>query len=281
MRKKLFTVCCFMLCVNTSFSQECIHLNVASFNLRQDNSGDGENVWANRKEMVKGLICFHELDILGVQEAFKHMLEGVCELNEYAYTGVGRDDGKDAGEHSAILYKTSRFELLQQGEFWFSETPESPSKGWDATCCNRLCSWGKFKDKQSEKRFFFFNVHYDHQGKKARLESSKLLISKIKEITKGASFFCTGDFNAIPESEPMQILYNDKNMYDAYQISAQPPYGPVGTFQGFKIQTSEKGRIDYIFVSKDIEVLKYGVLTDMNDNRFPSDHFPVMIKATL
>lgn len=116
---------------------------------------DGVNAWPNRKEMVKGLIRFHDFDIFGTQEGFKHMLDGIAELDGYAYIGAGRDDGEDAGEHSAIFYKTSRFDLLDKGNFWFSETPDVPGKGWDATCCNRICSWGKFRDKESGKVFYF------------------------------------------------------------------------------------------------------------------------------
>ena len=126
---------------------------MATFNLRMDTEKDGVNAWPNRKEMVKGLIRFHDFDIFGTQEGFKHMLDGIAELDGYAYIGAGRDDGEDAGEHSAIFYKTSRFDLLDKGNFWFSETPDVPGKGWDATCCNRICSWGKFRDKESGKDF--------------------------------------------------------------------------------------------------------------------------------
>ena len=96
---------------------------MATFNLRMDTEKDGVNAWPNRKEMVKGLIRFHDFDIFGTQEGFKHMLDGIAELDGYAYIGAGRDDGEDAGEHSAIFYKTSRFDLLDKGNFWFSETP--------------------------------------------------------------------------------------------------------------------------------------------------------------
>lgn len=166
---------------------------MATFNLRMDTEKDGVNAWPNRKEMVKGLIRFHDFDIFGTQEGFKHMLDGIAELDGYAYIGAGRDDGEDAGEHSAIFYKTSRFDLLDKGNFWFSETPDVPGKGWDATCCNRICSWGKFRDKESGKVFYFFNSHYDHQGKVARRESSKLLIARIKQIARnGCDGLCDG-----------------------------------------------------------------------------------------
>lgn len=255
-------------------------LNIATYNLRMDNPGDGDNAWPNRKEMVKGLIQFHDFDIFGTQEGFIHQLKGILEVEAYAYVGGGRDDGKDAGEHSAIIYKKDRFTVLDKGDYWLSETPDVPGKGWDATCCNRICSWAKFKDKVSGKEFYFFNVHYDHEGKEARRQSSHLMLSKIKSIAGNAPVFCTGDFNATPDDEPIQLIYADGLLADAYKLTEQPPYGPTGTFQNFKIDAQLKQRIDYIFVSKGIKVNKYGVLTDMNHSRFPSDHCPVMVNVS-
>ncbi len=255
-------------------------LNIATFNLRMDTPSDGVNAWPNRKEMVKGLIRFHDFDIFGTQEGFKHMLDDIAELDGYAYIGAGRDDGKDGGEHSAIFYKTARFQLLDNGNFWFSETPDVPGKGWDATCCNRICSWGKLRDKDNYKEFYFFNVHYDHQGKVARRESSKLLLARINQIAGSTNtIFVTGDFNAVPTDEPIVVLAKDGFLKDSYTISEQPCYGTVGTSNGFKIDIDAKNRIDYIWVTADIKVKKYGVLNDMQNGRFPSDHFPVLIEA--
>ena len=202
-------------------------------------------------------------------------------LDGYAYIGAGRDDGEDAGEHSAIFYKTSRFDLLDKGNFWFSETPDVPGKGWDATSCNRICSWGKFRDKESGKVFYFFNSHYDHQGKVARRESSKLLIARIKQIAgTDATVFATGDFNAVPTDEPMVTLASDGLLLDSYDLSEQPRYGTEGTYNSFKTDSEMKNRIDYIWVTKGTKVKKYAVLNDMQYGRFPSDHFPVMIQVT-
>lgn len=256
------------------------NINVASFNLRMDTSADGENAWPNRKEMVKGLIRFHDFDIFGTQEGFKHMLDGIAELDEYSYIGAGRDDGGEAGEHSAIFYRNNRFEVLDKGNFWFSETPEVPGKGWDATCCNRICSWGKFREKESGKEFYLFNSHYDHQGKIARRESSILLLARIKAIAGTTPVFTTGDFNAVPSDEPIQALAADGLLSDSYNISQQPPYGTEGTHNSFNLNAEMKGRIDYIWVTKDITVKKYGVLNDMQYGRFPSDHFPVMVAVS-
>ncbi|MBF6628597.1 MAG: endonuclease/exonuclease/phosphatase family protein [Proteiniphilum sp.] len=282
--KTLFTWCCLlMLTASTLFAQSRkeITLNISSFNLRLDTNSDGENAWPNRKEMVKGLIRFHELDIIGTQEGFKHQLDAILEMGNYTYVGGGRDDGKDAGEHSAIIYNKKRFEVVDNGDFWFSETPDVPGKGWDATCCNRICSWAKFREKRSGKTFFVFNAHYDHQGKEARRNSSLLLLDKIKKIAGSSRVIATGDFNALPDSEPIQIIYDSGLLQDSYLETRIPPYGTVGTFNAFQSDALMIDRIDYIWVTPDITVKKYGVLNDMPYGRFPSDHFPVMIKAKL
>jgi endonuclease/exonuclease/phosphatase family metal-dependent hydrolase len=271
--KNLCLLICCLFCLSAASQNK--EIRVASYNLRLGIAKDGENIWSNRKEMVKSLIVYHNFDIFGTQEGYDFQLKDICELGNYTYTGHGREDGVSAGEHSAIFYKKDRFKLLNSGDFWLSETPDVPGKGWDANCCNRICSWGKFKDTKSKKEFFFFNVHFDHEGVIARKESGKLMVQKIKEIAGKYPVICTGDFNSTPETE--QIKTMQLILHDSYLISSQKPYGPVGTFNGFKFTTKPDHRIDYIFTDNRMKVLKYAVLTDSQDDRFPSDHFPVVV----
>ncbi|HOT64444.1 MAG: endonuclease/exonuclease/phosphatase family protein [Bacteroidota bacterium] len=280
MKKLVLILACIAMSMSGIFAQNTCKMNVATFNLRLDTPSDSLNSWSHRKEMVKSLIRFHDFDIFGTQEGFKHQLDGILELGNYAYTGAGRDDGKDAGEHSAVFYKVNRFELLDSGNFWYSETPAVPSKGWDATCCNRICSWGKFREKKSGREFYFFNSHFDHQGKVARHNSSLLLLAKIKEIAGNLPVFCTGDFNATPDDDPIQVIYKDGKLRDSYQITKEPPYGTLGTFNNFDLHSPCSERIDYIWVTDGIVVRKYGVLNEQQYGRFPSDHFPVMVKVS-
>ncbi len=273
----LSLVTCFGLQL---IAQHHTPLNIASYNIRYNNPGDGINAWPNRKENVKALIRYHEFDIFGIQEGLIDQVKDLAELKEFSYYGKGRDDGKQGGEHSVIFYKKDRFRLLDSGDFWLNETPDKPGKGWDATCCNRICSWVKLNDKITGKEFYFFNVHFDHQGVQARRESGKLMVKKIKEITQGKyPVICTGDFNSTPETE--QIKEIQTLLKDTYDVTEQPPYGPIGTFNAFKFDAPMKNRIDYIFVSPGIRVLKYGVLTDANNQLYPSDHQPVVIKAII
>lgn len=277
MNKLILTL--LICCLGMQLTAQENALNIASYNIRYNNAGDGVNAWPNRKENVKALIRYHEFDIFGIQEGLIGQVKDIAELTEFAYYGKGRDDGKEGGEHSVIFYKKERFQLLASGDFWLSETPEKPGKGWDATCCNRICSWVKLRDKVTRKDFFFFNVHFDHQGVQARQESGKLMAKKIKEIAKNSPVICTGDFNSTPETE--QIKAMQTVLKDSYEVTEQPPYGPVGTFNAFKFDAPMKNRIDYIFVTPGIRVLKYGVLTDAKDQLYPSDHQPVVIKAII
>lgn len=279
MKRTILFFTAFLFAVGFTFARPNKPIVAATYNIRMNNPNDGVNAWPNRKETVKALVSYHEFDIYGIQEGFIGQIKDLCEVDGFAYTGHGREDGKEAGEHSAIFYKTDRFQLLGSGDFWLRENPDEPGLGWDATCCNRICSWGKFRDKETSKEFFFFNVHFDHQGVLARIESGKLMVKKIKEIAGNTPVFCVGDFNSTPETEQiatMQTLLNDSR-----KVTETPPYGPVGTFNGFKFDSPLTNLIDYIFVSEKIKVLKYGVLTDNVDRRYPSDHQPVVIKAVI
>lgn len=282
MRTKIFCTAFLLLIVITVSAQKnsMTTLNVASFNIRMDTPNDSLDSWKHRKDMVNGLIRFHDFDVFGIQEGFYHQIMDILEPGGYDYVGVGRDDGEDAGEHSAIIFKKGKLLVLDKGDFWLSETPDVPGKGWDATCCNRICSWAKFKDIDSGKEFFLFNVHYDHQGEEARRQSSYLLLNKIREIADGYPVIATGDFNAVPDSEPIQIIMKDGLLSDSYDVTIQPPYGTTGTFSSFRLNSPMQNRIDYVWITKDIIVNKYGVLNDVQYGHFPSDHFPVLVNVS-
>jgi endonuclease/exonuclease/phosphatase family metal-dependent hydrolase len=275
MKTKFFIIMAIAFGAMSSAGQEPVKLKVATYNLRMDTPSDSANAWSYRKEAVKALIRYHDFDFVGTQEGFIHQLRGVCELPEYTFVGAGRDDGKEAGEHSAILYKKDRFDVVDSGNFWLRETPDTPGKGWDATCCNRICSWAKFKARAGGAEFYFFNVHFDHQGVTARRESGKLMIRKIGEIASNdAPVILTGDFNSTPETEQIQAL--SAFLRDTRSISEQPPYGPEGTFNRRFSNPIGRNRIDYIFVNDAFRVARYAVLTDFREfPYYPSDHQPV------
>lgn len=280
---KQITLFLFSLCfLFTSCTQECPkreEITVATYNLRYNEPRDSINAWPNRKDWVRELIRFHDFELFGTQEGLIDQITYLAGMEEYDYVGVGRDDGATAGEHSAIFYKKERFEVLDKGNFWLSETPGEPSFGWDATSHRRICSWAKMKDKRSGKPFYFFSVHFDHRGKVARVESARLILQKIKEIAGDMPVIFVGDLNSRPDSEAIAIL--DEALNDAYKVTQAPPYGPTGTTNGFNWNRTGAARIDYIYTTDQVEILKYGVLSDSRDQRFPSDHFPVVARIRI
>ncbi|MGC4103467.1 endonuclease/exonuclease/phosphatase family protein [Ferruginibacter sp.] len=255
-------------------------VKVMSYNIRLDVASDGENRWDARKEKVAGLMNYYEADFIGCQEVQHHQLQFLqSQLKNYSYIGVGRDDGKEAGEYSCIFYNKEKFKLLQQSTFWLSQTPDSVSMGWDAVC-HRVCTYGLFQSKQSNTVFWVFNTHFDHIGKTARLESAKLIVEKMKQLnTKNYPVIFSGDLNSKPEEPPYQ--YISSVLKNTREASQQPAYGPADTWNAFQFDKKPDGRIDHIFVDDKgkIKVKKFATITDSYDKKYPSDHFPIL--ATL
>ncbi|ASO08158.1 endonuclease/exonuclease/phosphatase family protein [Arenibacter algicola] len=257
----------------TSFSQTT---NLISFNIRYDNTSDTINNWNKRKASLASLIQHYDADIVGIQEGLHHQVDYLNNtLNGFSYVGVGRDDGQQKGEYSAIFYNSDKFKVLKTNTFWLSETPEKVSVGWDASM-ERICTYALFENVTSKKQFYVFNTHFDHRGMQARVNSAELIYKKIKEInTSDLPVILMGDLNLTPDTEPIQFL--KKHLTDAMGISKKPFYGPIGTFNGFDQDRIMENRIDYIFVNN-IEVLSYTHIDDrMANNMHISDHLPVLI----
>ncbi|SDD16935.1 endonuclease/exonuclease/phosphatase family protein [Niabella drilacis] len=264
-----------MLICSSFYYAAAQQLKVATFNIRMETSADQGNLWKDRATPVANLIRYHDFDIFGTQEGFKNQLDDISErLPGYARYGKGRDDGGDKGEHSAVFYKKDRFTLLRSGDFWLSETPGKPGKGWDAKCCNRICSWVYLKDKKTGKKCYFFSVHFDHEGKVARVESARLMLKMIRDIAKNENTVLVGDFNGDRNSEWYQLLANSGILRDTYR-DVKVPYENNGSFNAFGKALERSEVIDHIFITPKGKAIKWGILTDTYKGKFPSDHFPV------
>ncbi len=282
------------------------NFTISSYNVRQKNSGDAKqgDGWDIRHEHMCDFIQFENIDILGTQEAFKTQIDDMLEdMPEYSYIGAGRDDGKEEGEHCAIFYKTDRFKVLKSGNFWLSQTPEKPSKGWDAAL-PRICSWGYFKDKVSKKKIYVFNLHMDHIGVNARVQGGKQVLKYIQENCKKTDkVFLMGDFNVDQNTDTYTTIANSGVLLDSYH-TAEKKYASIGTANNFSSEKYTISRIDHIFTSPNLVIKNYGVLTEtyrsgedgeiISSGNFPvgvkfipaqsrqlSDHFPVIIKVEL
>ena len=263
----------FLLCL---FSTAVVaqDLTVLSYNIRYNSQSDGEDLWDLRKSELVDQIQQHSPHSFGVQEATAVQMQYILEaLPEYAYVSVGRDDGADKGEYSAIFYLKEKFEVLESKTFWLSDTPTVVSKAWDAAL-PRICTYAKLKAHSSGREYWHFNTHFDHIGKIARNESAKLIVNQINQMTKkGSAVVITGDFNAQPEEAPIVTI--KKHFKDPLEALALE--GPKGTFNAFVIGAALDRRIDYIFY-RGFTPLKYTHLDEKRANgRWLSDHLPIKI----
>ena len=262
-----------------------VNLNVVTFNIRYDNPADNENNWRFRKDFVAETILKLNADVIGTQEVLYTQLQDILTLMpQYTYAGVGRKDGKNAGEYSAIFYKKERFQYYNGGTFWLSETPAAIGvKGWDASL-ERIVTWVILKEKLTGKKIAFFNTHFDHVGIVARRESAKLLVAKISEIAPNLPVILTGDFNSIPESETIKYITDKNNpnsLVDARQKSSTVT-GPNWTMHDFgKTAESERKIIDYVFVKNDVAIEKHQTIFETKGLLFLSDHNPVLVEVSV
>lgn len=302
--KRVYIIVALILATLSASAQDLV---VASYNVRNDNSGDTKrgNGWAQRCAVICNQIEWNDIDIFGAQEVKRNQIDDMLgELEGYAYVGVGRDDGKDKGEFSPIFYNTERFKLLDQGTFWISETPEKVGvKGWDAAL-PRICSYARLQDKVTKKKFWFFNLHMDHIGVEARKEGAKLIARKITQMCGEEPAFVSGDFNVDQNNEAYKTIVSQGVLADSYEKSAKR-YNTTGTFNSFDPNLYTNSRIDHIFVTEHIIVHQYNILTDSYwtansesatkikgyaapqeidfqkyTQRCPSDHYPVVIKVS-
>ena len=252
-------------------------LRMMSYNIRYNNPGDGVRAWNRRKEEVAALIRFYEPDVLGLQEVLHGQLIYLEEqLPDYGRIGVGRDDGKQAGEYSPVFYRKSQLELLNHGTFWLSGTPDQPSVGWDASM-ERIATWGQLLRKKQNDTLLVLNTHFDHRGEQARQSSARLIRQWISQHAANHPVVVTGDFNSSPTSIPYQILTEGGSLRDAYTVSELPPVGPDRSFSGFAVTDSLPGeRIDYAFVSSNVQVKRHAIIASFSNGYFPSDHLPVV-----
>ncbi len=257
-------------------------VRVLTFNLRYINSSDrGANMWTERRDAVAELIKKDAADFIGTQEAFRVMIDDVkARLPGYGEIGVGREDGKTKGEHSAILFREAVWSVEASGTFWLSDTPEVVASSTWGNKVTRICTWGRFKHKTSGRELFFFNAHFDHQSQPAREKSAALILQRIRDRGSKAPFIFVGDLNATPENPAITTLQKGPPaLTDAWlSLHKDAPATTAGTFHDFSGK-QDGPHIDYIFAPAEITAVESSILHDAKGGNFPSDHFPV--RATL
>lgn len=256
-----------------------------TFNIRYDEPADGDNAWPHRRDAAAATIAVHDADIAGLQEALVNQVRDLeTRLPDYDWVGVGRDDGREAGEFSPVFFRKDRFRLVEASAFWLSDDPERPGlKGWDAAC-PRVVTRARLEERRTGRSITVFNTHFDHVGVRAREESARLVRARAGAAAPDGAVVLVGDFNSGRDDAPCRILLEgdgDALLRDARALSREAPFGPPFTFNGFRPGPGAALAIDHIFVGPGIEVLRWGVLPGKRAGRFVSDHHPVLAELRL
>lgn len=280
----LFVLSLFLISRETARADaDPAQVRIMSFNIRYGTATDGENHWRRRKDFLVETIRTFSPDLLGTQETLAFQRDFLAmKLVDYDHSGVGRNDGIADGEMTALFYKRERFEKLDGGHFWLSESPgKAGSKSWDSAL-PRMVTWVKLRDRKrpSSPPLVFFNTHFDHQGTVARFNSAKLLRQQILKLANGGAVIVTGDFNAGEGSEPYQVLFDSiedqpSPVRDSYRDAHPQKQELEGTFSNFDAKPNGGARIDWIGVSRDWKVQAAHIDRTSEAGRTPSDHFPV------
>lgn len=255
-------------------------LRVMSFNIRFGTANDGPNSWPARETMVHQVIREFDPDLLGTQEVVEFQAKSLREaLPGYGFIGVGRTDGKQGGEFCPLMYKSDRFQLLDSGTFWLSETPEvAGSKSWDSSL-PRIATWARLADRRTDATLLVCNTHFDHLGQQARLESAKLLQQRLPGLAKGAPVVLMGDFNTTEDGAPYKVLTQPEEgkgiaFVDSYRAVHPQRSKQEATYNGFR-GIAEGSRIDWIVYGPGVKASQAAIDRTQKDGRYPSDHYPV------
>lgn len=257
---------------------ETYDITVMSYNVYV--AGTGNRSPANRSEGVLYNLRNVMPDVFGLQEAdYAWMQRIIAGMSEYSYVGRGREKKETNGEYSPVFYKTDKYDLVDSGTFWFSNTPDKASIAW-GTAFKRICTWAVLSDKETGFTFGVFNSHWDHISHISRNNSANLLLKKIEEYAPDMPVIITGDFNCKTNTVAYQTLV-ENGFSDSMYVA--PETMDIGTYHGYtKNSTEGELPIDHIMFKDAFGYANtYRTITDKYNDIYPSDHFPIVGELTL
>lgn len=262
------------------FQEKGETVKIMTFNIRYGTADDGDDCWNNRRESVFDLIAGQGADVVGLQEALDFQSDQIVRaVKGYSLVSVGRDDGKRAGEHCTVLYRTDRFRVADSGTFWFSNTPWQPGTMHWGNRIPRICTWVRLVERKTENAFYVYNLHLDHQSQVSRVKSAELLARRAAAREPKDPVIVMGDFNMGLDNPAMLYLrrlgYPDApiELLDSWRL-LYPDAPDTRTYHGFRGGT-DGVKIDHILIEQSTEVLDAQIDRSSKDGRYPSDHYPV------
>ena len=279
MRHSIFSALfVIMVPISLQAAEPALPVRVLSFNLRYINPGDtGELTWLARRDQAAQVIREDKADVIGLQEAFRSMLDDIAvRVPGYEEIGVGREDGKTTGEYAAILVKKDRFNVMDSGTFWLSDTPTVPNSTTWKNRVTRICSWAKLEERTTKRLLFFYNTHLDHESQEAREKGVAMILDHIAALPEDTAVIFTGDFNAAEDNPAISnIKISPRRMLDTWrELNPTVPLTESGTMSLFT-GVHDTAKIDYIFVPTGTRLVDAEIIRKNHDGIYPSDHYPV------
>ncbi len=293
MKTKLFVFLLLILIfVECSNQQKMNEIKAMTFNIRYGTANDNTNSWEHRKLILINCLKKYRPDILGTQESLSFQIDSIkAAFPHWKAFGVGRYHNVPepdrphesmSGESCTILYDSTKFEIIEQGTYWHSETPDVPASITWGNTLPRITTWGIFQIKRNGKQFVLMNTHF-HWDEPYVSNTTNLIMRKWREIANGRPTILMGDFNLDPTS-PTHELFCGKigeadvrgNFIDCWQM-LQKPEQDAGTGHGFT-GTKSQARIDWILVTPEFKVKDIHIIYDNENGRYPSDHYPVLAR---
>ena len=258
---------------------EPVRLNVMTFNIRTAAGRDGANVWTNRKELVAETIARSSPDVVGLQEALEEQIEFLASrLPDYRWLGVDRglNGGRGLSEATPIFYRYRELTPIESGTFWISETPGEPSRG--RRRASRIVTWARFYHLGTGQQLVVYNTHFSLRQGAGHLRGTRLINERIAALPEGSAVVAMGDFNAVAERSETWTAATAHGLRDAWVV-AKERRGPAITANGFGPPPEGwDGRIDWVLVGGHVSVLAAETVVYSREGRFPSDHYPVLVR---
>ncbi len=255
---------------------ETTDLRIMSFNIRC--LGVGNDTWQDRIGIVSETMLTSEADSFGIQEGTPEWMATLKDTvsEKYAFVGQGRD-GIDKGEYSAIFYLKQKYNVVDSGTFWLSDTPDEMSRGWDASM-NRICTWAILENKSTGEQYVHMNAHFDHIGAIARKNSAKLITERAKTFGDLPVVF-TADMNIREGTDAYETMISAGVFKDSkYEAKDTMDYL---TYHDTKPEKHDGDILDYVMSNSKLTAIKYRVVTEGIDGRYVSDHFPIYADFSL
>lgn len=253
-----------------------------AFNIRYAHTNP-PNLWPDRRAAVREVIVESGADLVGTQEGlYQQIVDMDRDLPDFEWIGLGREGGS-RGEFMAVFYRPIRFEPLEYDHFWLSDTPSVIGSASWGNRIPRMVTWVRFRDRLSEREFYFVNTHFDHESQPARERSAAVLLERIRDFDPNLPVIVTGDFNAEAAGNPVHETLTSPDAFSDTWVETNEAEPEIGTFHNFLGPAEARGRarIDWILTRGSVEALETQILTDHLDGQYPSDHFPVIARLRL